>query len=101
MKPKMFILLVIFMTVLGFNYSLNDNGNGSSPALSLKNIEALAQENVTYTRNYKMGSVTKYNSYIIQSTAGAFIWSTPYTFDCCLSATYMEGCNFNAQNSDC
>jgi hypothetical protein len=100
MKLKIFILFVIFMTVLGFNYSLSD-GNDSSTTVLLKNIEALAQENIEYTRYLSMEPVNRTKSTSMPSSAGSYIVSVPYTIDCCCPATYMEGCDLNAQDSDC
>ena len=101
MKLKTFILFVIFMTALGFNYSLND-GNDSSSVFLLKNIEALAQENNGYARGYKMDTIKIYGGYcMMQSITGAFSMPNYINIDCCKTATYMEGCDFSAQNKDC
>lgn len=104
MKNKLILSafsMAVFLSILNLNYLIEDKLSVKEILLR-KNIEALAQENNnTYTRYYKPGKKTKNQTIIIQSTAGAFAYSKSYEIDCCVSATYMEGCDFSYDDPEC
>ena len=102
-KLSLFILSVGFIAALNVNFSHNDKLNPTSILLK-KNIEALAQEgnSAVYTRYYTMDVKTVYYNNITPGTYGfASSGSGWKESRCCISATYMDGCDFSSQTDDC